>query len=103
MSAAKVLEDQRQGQKNYEDWVAVKVKFHIKASDDPQVYDNYLGPICVTKAAFDATPGAVQSIDSAGELSERISRLISRVRAILNNTDETAKTGYQGYYLERSR
>jgi hypothetical protein len=99
-SAGAVLRDQQEAQKGDETWAAVKAKYHLNIPDSPQVHDNYLGPICVTKAAFDAKPGAVQAIEDAGELAGRISSLIGQLRTIINGARVAATTGYQGYYLQ---
>jgi len=95
-----VLRDQQEAQKGDENWAAVKAKYHLDIPDSPLVHDNYLGPICVTKAAFDAKPGAVQAIEDASELAGRISSLIGQLRTILNGAQAAVKTGYQGYYLQ---
>jgi hypothetical protein len=99
-SAGAVLRDQQEAQKGDETWAAVKAKYHLNIPDSPQVHDNYLGPICVTKTAFDAKPGAVQAIEDAGELAGRISSLIGQLRTIINGARVAATTGYQGYYLQ---
>src|SRR6202789_2290496 len=95
-----VLRDQQEAQKGDENWAAVKAKYHLNIPDSPLVHDNYLGPICVTKAAFDAKPDAVQAIEDAGELAGRISSLIGQLRTIMNGARAAVKTGYQGYYLQ---
>jgi hypothetical protein len=99
-SAGAVMKAQQEAQKTDDTWAATKAKYHLNIPDSAQVHDNYLGPICVTKTAFDAKPGAVQAIENAGELAGRISSLISQVRMVLNGARTAAKTGYQGYYLQ---
>jgi hypothetical protein len=99
-SAGAVLRAQQEAQKTDDTWAATKAKYHLNIPDSAQVHDNYLGPICVTKTAFDAKPGALQAIENAGELAGRVSSLIGQLRTILNGANIAAKTGYQGYYLQ---
>jgi hypothetical protein len=98
-SAEDVLSQQREHQQTEENSNAVNVKYHLKAPGQ-HLYQNSLGPICVTSTAFDAKPGAAQAIEEAGELSGRISNLIGQLRTILNGARTAIKTGYQGYYLQ---
>jgi hypothetical protein len=100
-SPEEVLQDQRKGQKDYEDWAAVKTKYHLKTPDDTEVYDNYLGPICVTSSAFDAKLGAIAAIESAGELAGRISDLIAQIRKASNDTEGLIlRPSYRGFYIQ---
>jgi hypothetical protein len=98
-SAEGVLKDRRESLRLEEAGNVINAKFHLKGPDQHS-YENYLGPICVTKTAFDAKPGAILAIENVGQLAGRISTLIRLVRTILNATSTAPTSGYQGYYLQ---
>jgi len=100
-SAEGVLKDQRESLRLEKAGNAVNAKYHLKGPEQ-HLYENYLGPICVTKTAFDAKPGAILAIENVGQLAGRISALIRLVRTILNSTSMAPTSGYQGYYLQES-
>jgi hypothetical protein len=98
-SANEVLNAYHESLKREEESNAINVQYHLRGPDQ-HLYENYLGPICVTKTAFDATPGSVQAIENAGKLAGRINSLIAQIRTILNGARAAVTTGYQGYYLQ---
>jgi hypothetical protein len=98
-SANEVLNAYHESLKREEEGNAINVQYHLRGPDQ-HLYENYLGPICVTKTAFDATPGSVQAIENAGKLAGRINSLIAQIRTILNGARTAITTGYQGYYLQ---
>jgi hypothetical protein len=94
-SAEKVLKNQQDGEKFDKTWAK-----WLNGPPDQFVHDNYLGPICETSTAFDATPDTINAIEKAGELAGRVSNLISQIRSVLNGAESATTTGYQGYYLQ---
>jgi prefoldin subunit 5 len=96
-SAEKVLKNQQDGEKFDNTWAK-----WLNGPPDQFVHNNYLGPICETSSAFDATPDTINAIEKAGELAGRVSNLIGQIRSVLNGAESATTTGYQGYYLQES-
>jgi hypothetical protein len=101
-SAAEVMEAQRKAQQEVDSIKQAWAQYHMNYHDQ-HLYENYLGPICVTKSAFDAKPGAVDALERLGESAGRVSNLIRQVRMIISAADGTTKVGYQGFYLEAGK
>jgi hypothetical protein len=55
---------------------------------DSFVHDNFVGPICISEAAFSARPQAIKVLDEIGERAESYAKLIERSREVLAQIEE---------------
>jgi hypothetical protein len=83
-SSDDVLKQWEESKKTDEGWKEEWTKYHMTWKPSTQTYDNALGPICVTKAAFDSTPEVAQKLDELTQVAQQAASIIKDVRESVN-------------------
>jgi hypothetical protein len=85
-----VIKQQKENKRIDEDWKKAWTEYHMTWKPSPQTYDNALGPICVSEAAFNTTPEVSQKLDQLTGTASELSSLIKSVRDSINFTNALA-------------
>lgn len=72
------------------EWKKVWLEHHMTWRPSTQTYDNALGPICVSGAAFNTTPEIAQKLDQLTRMADGAGDMIKTVRESVNLTNAFA-------------
>jgi hypothetical protein len=85
-TAGDVLKQWEESKKTDQAWKDEWTKYHMTWKQSSMTYDNALGPICVSEAAFNTTPEVAQKLDELTTVAHEASGLIEDVRESVNFT-----------------